>query len=131
MTRKSYPSDKADQYIVRFPDGLRDRLKDEAAKNNRSMNAEIVARLEESFAEKSVSKDEILSEIKSLKKEMRSAEMFSRVVTIALHDAAKGDNKMLHGLVDYAVRKPVPEGDLDKVRAGLDLMLREDDETRD
>ena len=50
MTRKSYPSDKADQYMVRFPDGLRDRLKDEAAKNNRSMNAEIIARLESSFS---------------------------------------------------------------------------------
>lgn len=43
------PSRQKDQYIVRFPDGMRDRLKEEAAKNNRSMNAEILARLEESF----------------------------------------------------------------------------------
>lgn len=34
-----------DQYIVRMPDGLRDRLKASAQMNNRSMNAEIVARL--------------------------------------------------------------------------------------
>lgn len=39
-------SRKLDQYIVRFPDGMRDRLKDEAENNNRSLNAEIVARLE-------------------------------------------------------------------------------------
>ena len=43
------PSRKLDQYIVRFPDGMRDRLKDEALKNKRSLNAEIVARLEASF----------------------------------------------------------------------------------
>lgn len=40
------PSRKLDQYIVRFPDGMRDLLKAEAAKNNRSLNAEIVDRLE-------------------------------------------------------------------------------------
>lgn len=45
------PSRKLDQYIVRFPDGMRDRLKDIAAANNRSLNAEIIARLERSFAE--------------------------------------------------------------------------------
>jgi predicted nuclease with TOPRIM domain len=40
-------SRKLDQYIVRFPDGMRDRLKDQAAENNRSLNAEIIARLED------------------------------------------------------------------------------------
>lgn len=36
-----------DKVIVRLPDGMRDTLRDAAAENNRSMNAEIVARLEE------------------------------------------------------------------------------------
>lgn len=48
MTQDS-PSRKLDQYIVRFPDGMRDRLKELAAHNNRSLNAEIVARLERSL----------------------------------------------------------------------------------
>ena len=39
----------ADQYTVRFPDGLRDRIKAAADANNRSMNAEIVATLEEKY----------------------------------------------------------------------------------
>ncbi|MUZ63473.1 Arc family DNA-binding protein [Agrobacterium vitis] len=43
-------SRKLDQYIIRFPDGMRDRLKQEAAENNRSLNAEIIHRLEQSFA---------------------------------------------------------------------------------
>lgn len=38
------PQDQ-DRYIVRFPDGMRDRLKDEAVRNNRSLNAEIISRL--------------------------------------------------------------------------------------
>lgn len=38
-----------DQYVVRFPDGMRDRLKADAYANNRSMNSEIIARLSQSF----------------------------------------------------------------------------------
>ncbi|MGN7867799.1 Arc family DNA-binding protein [Paracoccus sp. 22332] len=39
----------AEQYTVRFPDGLRDRIKLAAEANGRSMNAEIVATLEKAF----------------------------------------------------------------------------------
>jgi len=39
-------SRKLDQYIVRFPDSLRDYLKATAVENGRSLNAEIIARLE-------------------------------------------------------------------------------------
>lgn len=38
-----------DKYIVRFPEGMRDRLKEKAKANNRTLNAEIVARLDASF----------------------------------------------------------------------------------
>lgn len=41
----------SDRYIIRMPDGMRDRLKAAAAANNRSLNAEIVARLERTLAE--------------------------------------------------------------------------------
>lgn len=44
-----YPSDKADKVLVRMPDGMRDRIKAEAKANNRTMNAEIVARLQGSL----------------------------------------------------------------------------------
>lgn len=49
MEKKPYPSETQERFIVRFPDGMRDRITEEAKKNNRSMNAEIVARLERSF----------------------------------------------------------------------------------
>lgn len=41
----------SEKYIVRFPEGMRARIAELAKENNRSMNAEIVARLEMSLAE--------------------------------------------------------------------------------
>jgi len=43
------PSRSLDKVIVRLPDGMRDRIREAAENNNRSMNAEIVSRLEASF----------------------------------------------------------------------------------
>ena len=48
MNEKSTGRD-SDKFMLRFPDGLRDRIKAEADENKRSMNAEIIARLESSF----------------------------------------------------------------------------------
>lgn len=47
----SKPGRDSDQFALRFPDGMRDRIKDAAASSNRSMNAEIIDRLEKSFVE--------------------------------------------------------------------------------
>ena len=38
-----------DRYMLRLPDGMRERIKAAAESNNRSMNAEIVATLEEAY----------------------------------------------------------------------------------
>lgn len=42
----------SDKFMLRFPDGMRDRLKEAAKANNRTMNAEIVARLQDSLTPK-------------------------------------------------------------------------------
>ncbi|MBF9050630.1 Arc family DNA-binding protein [Roseobacter sp. HKCCD9010] len=39
----------SEQFVVRLPDGMRDRIKIAASINQRSMNAEIVATLEETY----------------------------------------------------------------------------------
>ncbi|MDO5643445.1 MAG: Arc family DNA-binding protein [Paracoccus sp. (in: a-proteobacteria)] len=44
-----FPSELADRFQVRMPAGMRDRIKAAAEANNRSMNAEIVATLEEKY----------------------------------------------------------------------------------
>lgn len=49
MSRPSYPSDNVDKLLLRFPEGLRDRIKATAEANKRSMNAEIIAALEQVF----------------------------------------------------------------------------------
>ena len=49
-TPQDTESRHADKYIVRFPEGMRDKLKAEAKVNNRTLNAEVVARLERSFS---------------------------------------------------------------------------------
>lgn len=45
------PSRGSDQFIVRFPDGMRDEIAQKADENGRSMNAEVIARLGASFEE--------------------------------------------------------------------------------
>lgn len=39
---KEFPSDKADKFVVRFPDGMRDRIRKDADEQGRSMNAQII-----------------------------------------------------------------------------------------
>ncbi|TNB46530.1 Arc family DNA-binding protein [Martelella lutilitoris] len=51
-----FPSRELDKYVLRMPDGLRDRIKRVAEENGRSMNAEMIARLEGSLEQDEVSK---------------------------------------------------------------------------
>lgn len=51
MTRPRPPSDLAPKFLLRLPEGLRERIGDSAKSNGRSMNAELVARLLASYGE--------------------------------------------------------------------------------
>lgn len=48
---KETPAKDLEKFIIRMPNGLRDRIKLAAEKNNRSMNAEVVATLEDAYPE--------------------------------------------------------------------------------
>ena len=48
MTRASFPSDQG-RYTVSMPPGMRERIKQEANLNHRTMNAEVVHRLHQSL----------------------------------------------------------------------------------
>lgn len=50
------PIQPQDKYVLRMPDGLRDRIKRVAEENGRSMNAEMIARLEESLEQDDLGK---------------------------------------------------------------------------
>ncbi|AQZ95124.1 Arc family DNA-binding protein [Halopseudomonas phragmitis] len=46
---QNYTSRTADKFVVRLPQGMRDRIADVAKQHHRSMNSEIIARLEHSL----------------------------------------------------------------------------------
>ncbi len=46
---RRYPSEEQDRFMVRLPDGMRDKIEKAAKAAKRTMNSEIVARLEWSF----------------------------------------------------------------------------------
>lgn len=46
---------ESDRFIVRLPDGMRDQLSASARENGRSMNAEVVARLQASYEPPTIS----------------------------------------------------------------------------
>lgn len=45
-----YSSRTADKFVVRLPDGMRERIADVARSHHRSMNSEIIHRLEKSIS---------------------------------------------------------------------------------
>lgn len=52
MMTERIPQD-ADKFLLRMPEGMRDRIKLAAERNNRSMNSEIISALERAFPEAS------------------------------------------------------------------------------
>lgn len=74
MIKKPYPSETQDRFIVRLPDGMRERIAQAAIENKRSMNAEIVARLERTFIREDSTK---LGKVVSIPVE-KMDEIFSR-----------------------------------------------------
>jgi predicted aminopeptidase len=59
MTMSDLPESRtADKFIVRLPDGMRDQIAEAARANNRTMNAEVIARLQQTFAKPVVPEQE-------------------------------------------------------------------------
>lgn len=74
--REPYPSEMQDRFMVRLPDGMRDRIKAAAEAANRTMNGEIVARLEATFREDFGVPDfvtpDLVRQMKALSQEMET-----------------------------------------------------------
>ncbi|SOE18587.1 Arc-like DNA binding dprotein [Hoeflea halophila] len=60
----------SEQAMIRLPEGMRDRLKESAEQNGRSMNAEIVARLEHSFDGGAIVSEKQMKALRSLAESM-------------------------------------------------------------
>lgn len=84
-----FPSDAADKFVVRFPEGMRDQIAEAAKAAGRSMNAEIVHRLDTTFTRthasqmRDVASDEVAAlrrEIEHLQARLQAAGDITKVV---------------------------------------------------
>lgn len=58
VTKHIQPAGRgSDQFVIRFPEGMRDRIAHLAAANGRSMNTELIDRLEKSMVDSDNLKD--------------------------------------------------------------------------
>ena len=97
MKQALYSSRTADKFVVRLPDGMRERIADVARNHHRSMNSEIISRLEQSLfqegtldsgpilhmdsAELSNSERELLQRFRQLSRRQQNA-----LVALIAHD---------------------------------------------
>lgn len=99
--KKNYPSFQADQFNVRFPDGMRDRIAAIAKESGRSMNAEIIARLDRSFAPQSMGINADSTDI---------AGFLAMALLIALDDESDSESKKAALEKARSIAKPLVEG---------------------
>ncbi len=57
--KQTYSSRTADKFVVRLPEGMRERIADIARSHHRSMNSEIIARLEQSMLQEGALDDDL------------------------------------------------------------------------
>lgn len=133
MSKPPAPSDLADKFMLRMPEGMRDRVREAADASGRSMNAEIVQRLEESFATKAPLGfnvnvlEDALEEMRAARRSIEER-LDSSVVNLVkarlrdLHET--GDDAALHEFMGELLRLP-----LDKYRRELSRQRKADRET--
>lgn len=96
MVDKPYPSDAADKFIVRLPPGMRDNIAEAAKINGRSMNAEVIHRLEQSLAGEGGDPGAVKSLALLLAKAEASAAMRDLEFVAAIFSHAATASALLH-----------------------------------
>ena len=98
MKQAIYSSRTADNFVVRLPDGMRERIADVARNHHRSMNSEIIARLEQSLIQEDSLGDELNLRLDSPELSLHERELLQRfrqlsrrqqnaLVSLIAHDA--------------------------------------------
>lgn len=93
-----YSSRTADKFVVRLPDGMRERIADVARNHHRSMNSEIIARLEQSMLQESALGNDLNMHLDSPELSLHERELLQRfrqlsrrqqnaLVALIAHDA--------------------------------------------
>jgi len=98
MKQAVYSSRTADKFVVRLPDGMRERIAEVARNHHRSMNSEIIARLEQTLFQEGVLDDELSLRLDSPELSLHERELLQRfrqltrrqqnaLVALIAHDA--------------------------------------------
>lgn len=85
-----------DKFMLRLPDGMRDRIKQAAERNNRSMNAEIVATLEDKYP--------VAFSFDVFNQEWLAPILLAKDKSLKEHLAAKANQYLKSSHPDYSVR---------------------------
>lgn len=102
MKQAIYSSRTADKFVVRLPDGMRERIADVARNHHRSMNSEIIARLEQSLVQEGVLGDDEGLRLDSPELSLHERELLQRfrqlshrqqnaLVSLIAHDAEQAN----------------------------------------
>lgn len=75
------PLQPQDKYVLRFPDGLRERIKAAAKENGRSMNAEIIATLTDAYPQP-LSVSDLIKETKRIVASIRKTRSAASLVEL-------------------------------------------------
>ena len=78
MKQAVYSSRTADKFVVRLPDGMRERIADVARNHHRSMNSEIIARLEQSLLQEGALDDDLSMRLDSPELSLHERELLQR-----------------------------------------------------
>ena len=78
MKQAVYSSRTADKFVVRLPDGMRERIAEVARNHHRSMNSEIIARLEQSLLQEGALDDDPSMRIDSPELSLHERELLQR-----------------------------------------------------
>jgi hypothetical protein len=78
MKQASYSSRTAEKFVVRLPEGMRERIAGVARNHHRSMNSEIIARLERSLVQEGELQEESLLSLESSELSSHERELLQR-----------------------------------------------------
>ena len=73
---------QSEKFIVRFPEGMRDRIRNIAETNNRSMNAEIIATLQEKYPPPVISAEFFVNYLREMTKTTNLEEQETRLTAV-------------------------------------------------
>lgn len=90
----AYSSRTADKFVVRLPEGMRDRIAEVARTQHRSMNSEIVARLESSLGQ-----DGVLIQNDNLNLDSTELSQYERELLVRFRQLAQRQQNALLSLI--------------------------------